>query len=48
MKKGYFFKMEELSSLEKKMLVERHWISRELSKLMKDLQSQFHQITYVL
>ena len=33
MKKGYFFKMEELSSLEKKMLVERHWISRELSEI---------------
>ena len=33
MKKGYFFKMEELSSLEKKMLVERHWISLELSEI---------------
>lgn len=33
MMKGYFFKMEELSSLEKKMLVERHWISRELSEI---------------
>ena len=33
MKRGYFFKMEELSSLEKKMLVERHWISLELSEI---------------
>ena len=33
MKKGYFFKMEALSTLEKKMLVERHWISRELSEI---------------
>ncbi len=33
MKKGNFFKMEELSSLERKVLVERHWISRELSEM---------------
>lgn len=33
LKKGFFYKMEELSSLEKKVLVERHWISRELSEL---------------
>ena len=33
LKKGFFYKMGELSSLEKKVLVERHWISRELSEL---------------
>jgi protein arginine kinase len=33
MNKGNFFKMEELSSLERKVLVERHWISRELSEM---------------
>ena len=39
--------MEELSSLEKKMLVERHWISRELSEMDEGSGSQFHQISYV-
>lgn len=33
LKKGFYYKMEGLSSLEKKVLVERHWISRELSEL---------------
>ncbi|RCL31987.1 MAG: protein arginine kinase [Puniceicoccaceae bacterium] len=33
LKKGFYYKMEGLSPLEKKVLVERHWISRELSEL---------------
>ena len=33
LKRGFFYKMGELTSLEKKVLVERHWISRELSEL---------------
>ena len=33
MNKGYFFKMDNLTKLEKKMLVERHFISRELSDM---------------